>query len=367
MNIDDYHTHARAILPRAVYDYYRAGAHDERTLSDNVEAFQRLLIRPRFLIDVSRLSLQATILGRTFSSPIAIAPTAMQRMAHPDGELATARAAAERGVLMTLSSLSTTSMEDVAAAAPSSSKWYQLYVYKDRGITEELVRRAESAGYTALVLTVDTPVLGVRESDARNRFTLPSHLSFANFSSSRHAQMASASSGSGLQAYMHRQCDASLSWKDIAWLRSLTSLPLVLKGIMTAEDAALACQYADAIVVSNHGGRQLDGVAATIEALPEVLQAVKEAGKEGVVEVYMDGGVRRGSDVFKALALGAHAVFIGRPVVWGLAYAGEDGVRQVLTLLHQELELCMALAGCPTLASITRAHLTTSEALRSQL
>ena len=417
LNVDDYHAHARLHLPKSVYDYFANGAHDQLTLADNVAAYQRLLLRPRFLIDVSGVQLHTTILGAAVTSPIAIAPTAMQRLAHPDGELATARAAASRGVLFALSSLSTTSLEDVASctsnhinpspspsrsSSPSSSpppssslppRWYQLYVYKDRSITATLVRRATAAGYSAILLTIDTPQLGVREADQQNRFSLPSHLSLANFSSppspsspfspssSRHNShstirqpgsgvggAAEEGGGSGLQAYMGRLADASLSWRDLAWLRSLTPLPLILKGVLTAEDAALACEAGVAgVLVSNHGGRQLDGVAASVEALVEVVEEVRRREKEGEVEVYVDGGVRRGTDVFKALALGARAVFIGRPVLWGLTYAGEEGVRQVLSILHQELQLCMALAGCPTLSSITRAHLTTSHALLSNL
>ena len=373
VNIEDYHAHARLHLPKAVYDFYRSGAHDESTLLDNVAAYQRLLIRPRFLVDVSRVSLTSTLLSHTVSSPIAVAPTAMQRMAHPDGELAMARAAASRHVLYALSSMSTTSLEDVAAAAPHHpARWYQLYVYRDRKITESLVRRAQAAGYSGLVLTIDVPLLGVREADARNQFSLPRHLQLGNFRSASEGAMEEGAGvgGSGLQSFVSRMYDRSLSWRDLAWLRSLSPLPLIVKGVMTAEDAELAVQHGvDAIIVSNHGARQLDSVASTLEALPEVIAAVQRARREGVreVEVYVDGGVRRGTDVFKALALGAKAVFVGRPVLWGLAYAGEEGVRQVLTLLHNELELAMALAGCPTIASINRSRLTTTTALRPNL
>ena len=405
VNLEDYHQHARRYLPKQVYDYFSSGAHDERTLHENVHAYRRLLLRPRFLIDVSRMDTSVSVLGERLRSPLCVAPTAMQRMAHPDGELATARACVKRGMLMTLSSLSTTSLEDVAIAAqaahhqsistpappthsPSSSSslfsppsppssvshppphlWYQLYVYRDRSITHDLVRRAEAAGYKAIVLTVDTPQFGVRESDVRNRFTLPSHLQLANFTAGKGRSMSDRgagtanSDGSGLAAYGSSMFDPSLSWKDLAWLRSITRLSLIVKGVLTAEDAELACeQGVDAIIVSNHGARQLDSVSATIDALPEVVEVVKRRG-QGRVEVYMDGGVRRGSDVFKAVALGARAVFVGRPVLWGLSYAGELGVEQVLHILQTELELCMALCGCPDIGSIERNRVTTRQTL----
>lgn len=408
INIEDYHQHARRYLPKQVYDYYSSGAHDQQTLLDNVAAYRRLLLRPRFLIDVSRMDTSVSVLGERMRSPICVAPTAMQRMAHPDGELATVRACAKRGVLMTLSSLSTTSLEDVAAAAqaalshshssaasvnPSSSSsspssppssspsrssslppphlWYQLYVYKDRSITTDLIRRAEAAGYKAIVLTIDTPQFGVRESDVHNRFTLPPHLQLANFTEGRGRSMtaggstgtASGSSGSNLAAYSSSMFDATVSWKDIAWLRSITRLSLIVKGVLTAEDAELACeQCVDAIIVSNHGARQLDSVSATIDALPEVAAIIQQRG-QGRVELYVDGGIRRGSDVFKAMALGARAVFIGRPVLWGLSYGGEVGVEQVLHILQTELELCMALCGCPDIGSIERSRVTTRQTL----
>ena len=404
INIEDYHQHARRYLAKQVYDYYSSGAHDEHTLAENVHAYRRLLLRPRFLIDVSRMDTSVSVLGERLRSPLCVAPTAMQRMAHPDGELGTVRACAKRGMLMTLSSLSTTSLEDVAGAAraalsdshshatsshsfssfssssPSQSSaaplphlWYQLYVYRDRSITADLIHRAEAAGYKAIVLTVDTPQFGVRESDVRNRFTLPPHLQLANFAEGQGRSMtkgggsgASTSGGSELAAYGSSMFDPTVSWKDIAWLRSVTRLSLIVKGVLTAEDAELACeQGVDGIIVSNHGARQLDSVSATVDALPDVVAVVKQRG-QGRVEVYMDGGIRRGSDVFKALALGARAVFIGRPVLWGLSYAGEQGVEQVLHILQTELELCMALCGCPDIGSIKRNRVTTREALWSK-
>jgi isopentenyl diphosphate isomerase/L-lactate dehydrogenase-like FMN-dependent dehydrogenase len=249
---------------------------------------------------------------------------------------------------MIVSTVATCSLEEVAAAA-TGPLWFQLYVYRDRAVSESLVRRAEAAGYRALVLTVDLPVLGRREADERNGFGLPPHLSQANFTG-RTEPRPTDSGVSALAENVRAEFDASLTWEALGWLRSVTRLPIVVKGIVTAEDALLAVEHgAAAVAVSNHGGRQLDTAVATIEALPEVVEAVA-----GRCEVYVDGGIRRGTDVLKALALGARAVFVGRPTLWGLAVAGEDGVQHVLSLLRCELEVDMALAGCPTLASIDR-------------
>jgi (S)-2-hydroxy-acid oxidase len=277
----------------------------------------------------------------------------MQRMAHDDGECATAAAAAKAGTLMTLSSWSTTALEEVAQAAPGGNRWFQLYVYKDRVVTTSLVRRAEAAGYKALAVTVDTPVLGRREADVRNRFKLPAHLTMGNFTDTGGAHSEGTKDGgkdSGLAAYVADLIDRTLSWEDLKWLRSITKLPIVVKGVMCAEDALEALKYGvDAIWVSNHGARQMDTAPSTIEALPEILAAV-----QGKVEVYLDGGVTRGGDAFKALALGAKAVFIGRPVLWGLAHSGEAGVSSVLKLLNDELTQTMQLAGCCSVNDIKR-------------
>jgi isopentenyl diphosphate isomerase/L-lactate dehydrogenase-like FMN-dependent dehydrogenase len=279
--------------------------------------------------------------------PILVAPLGCQGIADPEGECATARAAAAAGTLMVVSTMSTRSLEEVAAA--EGPRWFQLYVYRDRAVTEALVRRAEEAGYQALVVTVDTPQMGRRERDIRNQFGLPPHLRFANFETAQDAYATDA--GSALIRHAQASFDASLSWADIRWLQSITRLPIILKGIMTAEDALQAVAAGvEGIIVSNHGGRQLDGVPATIEILPEVAAAV-----DGRCALLLDGGVRRGTDVLKALALGADAVLVGRPVLWGLTAQGEPGARRVLELLRAELELAMRLAGCPTLAQITPA------------
>ncbi|XP_072165889.1 2-Hydroxyacid oxidase 1-like [Diadema setosum] len=350
--LQDLEDYAGKHLAKNAYDYYRSGANDEQTLHDNRAAFQRLRIRPRILRDVSVRDLSTTVLGQPLPFPIAIAPTAMQRMAHPEGELATARAATAAGTGMILSSWATSSIEEVAEASGSGIRWFQLYIYRDRETTRNLVKRAERAGYKALFVTVDTPILGKRLSDVRNKFSLPEPYRLANFAprtdQSRGVQ---GTSSSGLAEYVASQIDPSLSWKHIEWLKSITTLPIVLKGVLTAEDAREAVAHNVAgIVVSNHGARQLDGVPATIDALPEVVEAVRGTG----VEVYLDGGVRTGTDVLKALALGARAVFIGRPALWGLAFDGEAGVKLMIELLKGEFDLAMSLAGCPCISNLDK-------------
>jgi 4-hydroxymandelate oxidase len=299
-------------------------------------------LRPRVLVDVSKIDLRTTLLGQEVAFPILLAPTALQRMAHRYGEVATARAAASVGALIVLSTVSTASMEEVATSG--ARRWFQLYVLKDRDLTAELVKRAHAAGYGALVLTVDAPILGRRFRDDRNRFSLPPGLGMANLEGMGLPE----TEGSRLFAFFVERHDASLAWDDVAWLASLTPMPLVLKGVVRGDDARKAVDAGvGAIVVSNHGGRQLDGTPAAIDMLPEVVEAV-----EGRVEVLMDGGIRRGSDVMKCLALGARAVLIGRPYLWGLAVDGEAGVRRVLELLRDDLALAMALCGCPTMSDI---------------
>jgi 4-hydroxymandelate oxidase len=343
LTVDDLEAIARERLPQMVFDYFAGGAADEWTLAENRRAFQRWILRPRVLVDVTEVDLATTVLGQPVPFPIILAPTAFQRMAHPDGEMATARAAASLDALMVLSTISTTSLEDVAETGVHG--WFQLYVMTDRDFTADLVKRAHVAGYRALVLTVDTPILSRRLRDERNRFALPPGIEMANL----RARLPDAE-GSALFSFFMDRHDPGLTWDDVAWLRSLSPLPVLLKGIVTAEDAALAVDAGvDGIVVSNHGGRQLDWAPATLDALPEVVEA-----SEGRVEVFMDGGIRRGSDVLKALALGARAVLVGRPYLWGLAAGGEPGVRRVLEILRDEMALAMALAGRRSVADIDR-------------
>ncbi|KAE8600882.1 hypothetical protein XENTR_v10013437 [Xenopus tropicalis] len=284
--------------------------------------------------------------------PICVGSTAMQRMAHPDGETATARACRAVGTGMMLSSWATSSIEEVAEAAPDSLRWMQLYIYKDRNLTKSLVQRAERSGYKAIFLTVDTPYLGRRLADVRNKFQLPPHLRMKNFDTEELAFSSKQGYGedSGLAVYVAQAIDPSINWNDIEWLRGITSLPIIVKGIVRADDAKEAVKRGvSAILVSNHGARQLDGVPATIDVLQEITEAV-----DGKVEVYLDGGIRKGTDVLKALALGARAVFVGRPALWGLAYQGEEGVKDVLNILMEEFRLAMSLAGCCSVSEIDK-------------
>jgi 4-hydroxymandelate oxidase len=350
-NVEDFEALAGRRMTRGAFDYYAGGAESEQTLRANRDAFGELFLRPRMLTGLGAIDTATSVLGTAVASPALVAPTAFHKLAHAEGECATARAAGRAGTLMCVSTIASTSLEDVAAAA-SGPLWFQLYVYKDRAITRELLRRAKAAGYRAVVLTVDTPVLGRRERDLRNGFSLPPGVRLENLAwlADERAGITGWSSSSSFWAYVHEQLDASLDWSVVEWLRSEIDLPILVKGVMTAEDARLAVEHGAAgVVVSNHGGRQLDGAEATVRALPEVVEAVG-----GRVEVLMDGGVRRGTDVLKALALGARAVLLGRPVLWGLAARGEDGVLRVLDLLRRELEVAMALCGLSRIADVRR-------------
>ena len=348
IHLSEFEQLAAATLPRMVYDYYAGGAHDEITLRENRAAFDRIPIRYRVLRDVSGRSLETEVLGETLSMPVIVAPTAFHQLAMEEGEVATARAAARVGTVMTLSTLSTCAIEEVGAAT-GGKLWFQLYVYRDREATAELVRRAEAAGARALVLTVDAQVWGVRERDVRNRFQLPDGLRMVNLVPSGKGEFPDVE-GSGLAAYVARTFDPTLSWDDLDWLCSLTRLPVLIKGVVRGDDAARAMENGAAgVIVSNHGGRQLDTSPAPIDVLEEVVDGVSGRGT-----VLMDGGVRRGTDVIKALALGAQAVLVGRPILWGLAAGGEEGVVRVLEMLRAEVDLAMALCGARTLAEVTR-------------
>lgn len=349
VNLADVERLALDRLPQATADYFAGAAEDEVTLRANRVAFERLFLRPRYLVDVSRISPATTVLGTPVDLPVLVAPTGFQRLAHPDGEIATARAAAAAGTVMILSTFSTVSLEEVAAAS-AGARWFQLYVHRDRGLTRDLVQRAAAAGYRALVLTVDVPMIGRRERDVRNGFALPPSMRVANFDLAHSDALHEAAGGSGLAQFVEGLREPSFSWRDVEWLGTLSSLPILLKGILRGDDARRSLDHGvRGVIVSNHGGRQLDGAIPGIEALPEVVAAV-----DGQVEVYVDGGVRRGTDVIKALALGARAVLIGRPVVWGLSWAGAEGIERVFALLRQELETAMGLCGAPTVADLTR-------------
>jgi 4-hydroxymandelate oxidase len=352
ITLDDFRRVARARLPKMAWDYIRSGADQQRSLRDNRRAFARFKLWPRVLVDVGAIDMTVALPGAPKASPILIAPTAYHQLAHPEGERATARAAARAGVVYVVSTLATTSLEDVAQAAPEGVRWFQLYVHRDRGLTAELVERAARAGYRALVVTVDTPVLGRRLADERNGFQLPAGARMANFGGAalepEAGESASGASGSSLRRYFAARHDPTLTWRDLEWLRSLSSLPILLKGILRADDARRAVEAGAAgVIVSNHGARQLDGVPATLDALADVAAAVGERAC-----VLVDGGVRSGTDVLIALALGARAVLIGRPILWGLAASGEAGVVAVLEILRDELSRALALAGCPSVAAI---------------
>lgn len=346
IDLGDLERRARESLDPAAYDYYAGGADDELTLGDNVAAWQRLRLRPHVLRDVADVVTETTLMGTPAESPILVAPTAYHRMAHDGGEAETARGAAAAGALMVASTLATVALEDVAAAAPDSPRWFQLYVRTDRGWSAELISRAVDAGYRALVFTVDLPVVGHRPRDERNDFTLPEGMQMANI-----GDEVPSGGGSGLVAYAQQELDASLTFEDIGWIHEhAAGRPVLVKGILRADDAVRAVEAgADGVIVSNHGGRQLDTAIATAEALPEVVDAVGDRA-----EVYVDGGIRRGTDVVKALAIGARGVLVGRPILWGLATGGSDGVAGVLEHLNAQLERAMALCGAAELADLRR-------------
>ncbi len=352
INLFEYEEFAKKKLSRMAYDYYSGGAWDEVTLRDNRAAFERIKLRPRMLVDVSKRDLSTSILGQALQFPLLVAPMAFQCLAHPEGEVATAKASASAFVGMILSTMSTKSLEEVALAPRNNNftsiQWFQLYIHKDRGLTRALVERAYSAGYKALCLTVDAPVLGRREKDKHNEFVLPPGLQLANFANMSQLKITPEKGESGLFAYFAQQLDAAITWDDLQWLQSLSPLPLVVKGILRGDDAIRAVQCGvKGIVVSNHGGRQLDGAIASVNALPEIVEAV-----DGRAEIFIDGGIRRGVDILKALALGAKAVLIGRPILWGLAVDGQAGVSRVIEILCSELDLAMALSGCAKLEDI---------------
>ncbi|HEY9804022.1 MAG TPA: alpha-hydroxy acid oxidase [Leptolyngbyaceae cyanobacterium] len=356
INLFEYEQLAKTHLSQMALDYYISGAGDEMTLRDNRAAFERVKLRPRMLVDVSEINLTTSVLGQPLQLPLLIAPMAFQCLAHPDGELATATAAASAGLGMVLSTLSTQSIEDVAEVGSkfdNSLQWFQLYIHKDRGLTRALVEKAYAAGYKALCLTVDAPVLGQRERDRHNEFALPAGLQLANLVNISGLEIPYEHGESGLFTYFAQQLDPALTWDDLEWLQSLSPLPLVVKGILRSDDAVRAVEYGvKAIVVSNHGGRQLDGAIASLDALSEIVPAVN-----GRAEVLVDGGIRRGTDILKALAIGAQAVLIGRPILWGLAVGGQAGVSHVISLLQKELNVAMALMGCSKLADIDSSFL----------
>lgn len=348
LNIADYARAACGQIAKDAFDYYEGGALDEITLRENTDGWTRLKLFYRVLASVGTRDLSTTVLGQTVSMPILVAPTAFHKLACAEGEIASACAARSAGTAFILSSLSNTAMEAVFAAA-ASPRWFQLYIYKDRAITRDLVQRAEAAGAEAIVLTVDAPGLGTRERDARNRFGLPKGLVVENLAPPGKGELPEVP-GSGLAAYVRANFKSDLGFDDLDWLCASTGLPVVVKGVCRGDDARRAAEHgAKAVVVSNHGGRQLDTAPATSEVLPHVAEAAGD-----LCEIYVDGGIRRGSDVLKALALGARAVLVGRPVLWGLCFAGEEGASHILEILRRELDEAMLLCGCARLSEIGR-------------
>ena len=371
-NVADLRSVARRRLPRGVFDYIDGGAEDESALARNTAGYRRLEFRPRVLRDMEAVDTSTTLLGRRLDYPLVLAPTGFTRIADPQGELAVARAAARAGLPYALSTLSTRSIEEVAAAG-GDRLWFQLYVWRDRGLVKEMIDRAAASGYEALCLTVDTAVLGRRERDVRRGFTLPPKIGpgtivdgllhpgwtwafvrsepivFANVTG---RGVADGSDAVSLAEYINSQFDPGLSWHDVEWLRSVWSGPIVLKGIQTTEDAVIAAdEGVDAIAISNHGGRQLDAAPAIVELLPDVADAVGDR-----LEIICDGGVRRGSDIVKAVALGARAVMAGRAYLYGLGAGGERGVDHVLGMLADDVLRTMALIGCNHIAAIGPEH-----------
>jgi len=348
VTLADFEPLARAVMEPSAFDYVAGGSWDEVSLHENLAAWRRRRFRPRVLVDVSGVDPSSTFLGLPSALPVAVAPMAFQSLAHPDGEIEAARGAATAGIPYTLSTTSSQSIEAVAAGVPGAMLWFQLYTQADPAVTRSLVERAEAAGYRAVILTVDLPVLGYRDRDRRAGFLLPHMGNFADVPAT-HGRPTIDS-----PMLLHAPgMEPTLTWADLATIRSWTSLPLVVKGILTAEDARLAVEHGvDGIVVSNHGARQLDRVSATVDVLAEVVDAVG-----GRAEVWVDGGIRRGLDIAIACALGAQGVLIGRPVYWALAAGGAAGVERAITILREEFELALALLGTPTPADIGPSHL----------
>lgn len=350
--LTDFEPLAKARMSPMAWEYVNSAAADEITVKWNREAFNRIRLKPRVLVDVSQLDTRVTLFGQEMPFPILLAPTSSHRVTHPEGEIATAHGASVAQATMVLSTLSTTSVEDVAAAL-KTPLWFQLYVQHDRGFTHELVQRAQAAGCRALCLTVDSPVVGARNREQRAHFALPPGMDFPHLRGLKAAADVPAQMARSGPSIFNSLLSADLTWKDVAWLQSFAKVPLLLKGILNPDDADRAAQEGVAgIIVSNHGGRNFDTVPATIDALP--LVAEKVAGR---IPILMDGGVRRGTDVLKALAFGATAVQIGRPYVYGLGAAGAAGVARVLQILQNEFMMAMALAGRPTISSIDRSVL----------
>ncbi len=349
MNLRDHEAEARKVLDPVVYDYFAGGALDERAIASNESAYRAISLHHRILRAAVEPDLTTTLLGQRLSMPVLVAPVAFQGLAHPEGEVATGRACAEAGTIVTLSTTSNCSIAKVASAA-NGALWQQLYMMKDRGITAALVQGAEAAGCKAIVLTVDVPAWGRRERDMENGFALPTGLVIESLLIPGREDFYDGTFPTDLSTFIGDRFKFDLTWDDVAWLRSVTRLPVILKGISHPDDGRLATDHgAAAVFVSNHGGRQLDAAPATIDTLPAIVDALG-----GRLPVIVDGGIRRGTDVVTALALGADAVAIGRPVLWGLAIGGRQGVQNILETLRAEIRNTMTLCGCASLAELSR-------------
>jgi (S)-2-hydroxy-acid oxidase/4-hydroxymandelate oxidase len=345
LKIDDYRTLAKATLPRSIFDYIDGGAGDEVTRRANRHDLQGIRLRPLCLRDVGEIDLSSHLLGHQFRIPVGFSPTGLHRLVHDRGEVSAARAAGKLDLPMVVSSMSSIPLEEIARQSGNQNLWFQTYVFKDRGLTKDLIRRAEQAGYACIVVTLGCPVVGRREKNIRNRFVLPDGVTAANF-----GRTGMTVHNNPIHSAAGAELDPSVTRQDIAWLRDSTNLPIVLKGIMNSLDVPVALDLGAAgLVVSNHGGRQLDTTESTIRALPDIVAAV-----DGRVPVLVDGGFRRGTDVLKAIALGASAVLLGRPVMWALAVAGREGVIDAFSLLAEELRLAMQLVGCANFDHLRR-------------
>jgi 4-hydroxymandelate oxidase len=348
VNLAEYEAAARDAVAASTLDYFDGGSNDEITLRDNVAAFSRITLYPRMFRGVGTRDTSTTVVGSGARWPVIVAPVALLGMLSPDGEVPAVRAATVAGSIFVLSSLSVTPIEDVIAVS-TGPVWFQLYIYKDRAASEALLKRVEAAGCSALELTADTPILGRRERDVRNSFALPEGLWTPNLTAEAPSALPESRSDSPFKAAIDALFYPDLTWDDVGWLTSISNLPVLVKGIVRADDAVRAVDAGAAgVIVSNHGGRQLDTAPAAIEAVAAIADAVGDRA-----EVIVDGGIRRGVDVVKAIALGARAVQIGRPIVWGLVVDGEEGVADVLSLLHDEFDLAMALCGCRSVSEIS--------------
>lgn len=354
-NLEEIEEKARAVLPKQVFGYYSSGSESESTVRFNREAFGKMRLLPRMLVDVSNTDTSVELLGRKLDFPVLIAPMAMQRMAHTDGELATARAAAKFRIPMVQSTMGTIKLQEVIKAGRDAPlMMFQLYVLADREFTQNLIQDAEKVGYNALVVTVDAPHLGNREADERNSFQLPEGMTLENLLPLKRKadeMHKSDKTQSGIAAVFSNEVDASLTWKFVDWVRTVTRLPIFVKGVLSPADATRAADAGvDGVIVSNHGGRQVDYAPAAVDMLPPIAEVLRGRG----IPVLVDGGIRRGTDIIKALALGANAVLVGRPIVYGLALGGQEGVERVLGILKKEFKTSLALMGCPTVHHLNK-------------